>query len=80
MTSNMERDFIYVNQAKRIGDAFEVRVPYSTEKRYDTRAVDPYLVFSGNESGVKIQNVEISEEDVLQGRTIELNLSRGVKG
>jgi len=73
MTSNMERDFIYVNQAKRIGDVFEVRVPYSTEKRYDTHAVDPYLIFSGNEKGVKIQRVEVSEEDVLFGRSIDLS-------
>lgn len=74
VTSNMERKFIYVNQASWNGDLLELRVPYSTEKRYETHALDPYLVFSGNENGIKVQNVEISEEDVLQGRTIELNL------
>jgi dolichyl-diphosphooligosaccharide--protein glycosyltransferase len=72
MTSNMERKFIYVNRAAWNGDVLEVRVPYSTEKRYETYAVDPYLVFSGNEAGVKTQMVEVSEEDVLFGRIIDV--------
>lgn len=72
MTSNMNRRFTYANQATRNGDALEVRVPYSTENESETHALDPYLVFSGNEDGVKIQNVQVSEEDILQGRTIDL--------
>ena len=72
MTSNMNRRFTYANQATRNGDALEVRVPYSTENESETHALDPYLVFSGNENGVKIQNVQVSEEDILQGRTIDL--------
>jgi hypothetical protein len=33
-----------------------------------------YLVFSGNESGVKMKNLNVSEEDVLKGRIIEVIL------
>ena len=47
-----------------------MRVPYSTESRYECRAVDPYLVFSGNEKGVSMKNVNVSEDDVLKGRII----------
>ena len=74
MTSNQGRVFTYVNEATPKGGAFEVRVPYSTENRYETRAVSPYLVFSGNENGVKMKNLNVSEEDVLKGRTIEVTL------
>jgi hypothetical protein len=72
MTSNQGRTFNYVNESTFTGGAFEIRVPYSTEDRYGTHAVDPYLVFSGNENGVKMQNLDVSEEDVLKGRTIEV--------
>ena len=54
------------------GGSFEMRVPYSTESRYGCRAISPYLVFSGNEQGVKMRNINVSEEDVLRGRTIEV--------
>jgi len=74
MTSNQGRAFNYVNEAAPKGGAFEIRVPYSTEARYGTHAISPYLVFSGNESGVKMVNLNVSEEDVLKGRTIEVTL------
>ena len=74
MTSNQGRPFNYVNEATPNGGAFEIRVPYSTENRYETHAVSPYLVFSGNENGVKMMNLNVSEEDVLKGRTIEVAL------
>jgi dolichyl-diphosphooligosaccharide--protein glycosyltransferase len=74
MTSNQGRPFNYVNEAIPMRGAFEIRVPYSTENRYETHAVSPYLVFSGNENGVKMMNLNVSEEDVLKGRTIEVAL------
>ena len=76
MTSNQGRAFIYVNQAPHLpnGDAFEIRVPYSTESRYETHAINPYLIFSGNEAGVNMQSLEVSEEDVLKGKTFEVSL------
>jgi asparagine N-glycosylation enzyme membrane subunit Stt3 len=73
MTSNQDRPFIYANDAKPKGGLFEVRVPYSTESRYGCRAISPYLIYSGNEMGVKMQNLNVSEEDVLNGRTIEIS-------
>ena len=72
MTSNQGRAFTYVNEASQNGDAFEVRVPYSTEGRYETHAVSPYLIFAGNETAVKTQSLNVSERDVLGGRTIEI--------
>jgi asparagine N-glycosylation enzyme membrane subunit Stt3 len=72
MTSNQGRPFIYVNEAKAMEGSFEMRVPYSTESRYECRAVSPYLIFSGNKQGVQMQNLNISEEDVLNGRIIEV--------
>jgi dolichyl-diphosphooligosaccharide--protein glycosyltransferase len=76
MTSNQGRAFIYVNQASLLpnGDAFEIRVPYSTESSYETHAINPYLIFSGNEAGVNMQSLEVSEEDVLKGKTFEVSL------
>jgi oligosaccharyl transferase (archaeosortase A-associated) len=74
MTSNQGRAFSYVNEATPKEGAFEVRVPYSTERRYETHALSPYLIFSGNEAGVQTQNINVSEEDVLEGKTIEINL------
>jgi oligosaccharyl transferase (archaeosortase A-associated) len=72
MTSNQNRPFIYANQAEPKDGVLQMRVPYSTEGRYECRAVDPYLVFSGNEMGVRMQSVNVSEDDVLNGRTIEV--------
>jgi len=72
MTSNQGRAFTYVNEASQNGDAFEMRVPYSTESRYETHAVNPYLIFAGNETGVRTQSLNVSERDVLGGRTIEI--------
>ena len=50
----------------------EIRVPYSTESRNGCHAVNPYLVFSGNKDAVKTINLDVSEEDIINGRTIEL--------
>jgi asparagine N-glycosylation enzyme membrane subunit Stt3 len=72
MTSNQGRDFIYLNEGKANGDSFEIKVPYSTENRYGCRATSPYLVYSGNQDGVTMKNLNVSEEDVMKGRTIEL--------
>lgn len=47
-------------------------MPYSTESRYECRAIDPYLVLSGDKYSVKTTNLNVSEEDIINGRTIEL--------
>ena len=72
MTSNQDRPFIYANQAAPKEGVLEMRVPYSTESRYECKAADPYLIFSGNQMGVRMKHVNVSEDDVLQGRTIEV--------
>lgn len=70
MTSNQGRKFIYVNEGTS-----EVRVPYSTEKRYGTYAITPYLVVSGNDStSIKRRNINVTEDDVLHGKVIEVTL------
>ena len=53
MTSNQEQTFAYINEATLRGDSYEMRVPYSTESRYDTRALGLYQIFSVNETGVQ---------------------------
>ena len=72
MTSNQDRPFIYANQAMPKDGVMEMRVPYSSESRYECRAVDPYLIFSGNQMGVRMKHVNVSEDDVLNGRTVEV--------
>ena len=72
MTSNQDRPFIYANQATPKDGVMEMRVPYSSESRYECKAVDPYLIFSGNQMGVRMKHVNVSEDDVLNGRTIEV--------
>jgi dolichyl-diphosphooligosaccharide--protein glycosyltransferase len=72
MTSNQGRPFVYVNEAEPKDGSFQMRVPYSTESRYGCRAKDPYLVFSGNKDTLKTANLNVSEEDIINGRTIEL--------
>jgi oligosaccharyl transferase (archaeosortase A-associated) len=74
MTSNQGRAFTYVNEASQDGDSFIVRVPYSTVDRYETRATSPYLIFSGNEAGIKTKSVDVSEEDILKGNTLDIVL------
>jgi dolichyl-diphosphooligosaccharide--protein glycosyltransferase len=70
MTSNQGRKFIYVNEG-----ISEVIVPYSTEERYDTHATTPYLVVLGNTSAnIRRQSVEVSEEDILEGKVIEVKM------
>ena len=72
MTSNQRREFLYLNEGQANGDSFEIRVPYSTDGRSGCHATGPYLIYSGNKAGVKTENVDVSEKDVISGRTIEL--------
>lgn len=68
MTSNQGRKFIYVNEGTS-----EVRVPYSTEKRYGTYATTPYLIVSGNSStNIRRQTISVTEDDVQKGKVLEV--------
>ena len=70
MTSNQGRKFVYVNEGTS-----EVRVPYSTVKRYGTSALTPYLVVSGNNStNIRKLNVNITEDDIQNGKVLEVTM------
>ena len=70
MTSNQGRKFIYVNEGTS-----EVRVPYSTDKRYGTYAITPYLVVSGNNStNMRRQSINVTEDDVQNGKVLEVTM------
>jgi dolichyl-diphosphooligosaccharide--protein glycosyltransferase len=75
MVSNQGRIFYYVNEGKQEANGYEIRVPYSTEKRYDTHAVAPYLVTAGNSTNnTRTQKINVTEDDVLHGRVIDVGL------
>jgi len=70
MTSNQGRPFQYTAFAMPESGSYEIRIPYSTEAKYGTHAVDSCIVFTeGNEA-----RVSISEEDVLDGNEILADL------
>jgi oligosaccharyl transferase (archaeosortase A-associated) len=69
LTSNLGREFRYVNIGVPIDGRYELRVPYSTERPYETHAIASYLVFSGN----RYEKLNVSERDVLEGRSLEVN-------
>ena len=70
MTSNQGRKFIYVNEGTS-----EVRVPYSTEKRYETYAITPYLVVSGtNSTNIKRLSINVTEDDIQSGKVLEVTM------
>ncbi len=73
MTSNQDRKFAYINEGLLRNGSYDLRVPYSTEHIYGTHSLGPYLIFSGNEQGVKMQNINVSEQDILDGKIIEVN-------
>jgi asparagine N-glycosylation enzyme membrane subunit Stt3 len=73
LTSNQRRSFQYFNMGIPTKNGYEIRVPYSTEPRYETHAQNPYLVMLKNSEGFRTRNVDISEKDVLEGRTVRVN-------
>jgi oligosaccharyl transferase (archaeosortase A-associated) len=74
LTSNQGRDFVYINEGSFQGGMFEIRVPYSTDNRNGTHALGPYLVFVGNKFGIEKLNVDVSEEEIRAGKTIDVDL------
>lgn len=74
MTSNQGRRFQYLNSAMPVDGRYEITVPYSTVDRYGTHSVGPYILGPVEDvAGSENKEVEVSEEDVLQGRLIEVN-------
>lgn len=75
MTSNQGRQFQYVNQGFYRDGSFDIRVPYSTEPKYGTHAVNLCLVFAGNSaSSIRTRELNISEADALEGKILEVTL------
>ena len=78
MTSNQGRKFSYFNSAMPVpvDGHYEIIVPYSTEEKYGTHSVGAYLLGPVKEGYVDRSDfrvVEVSEEDVLNGATIEVD-------
>jgi len=72
--SNQGRRFEYFNSAMPVDGRYEVTVPYSTDKTLETHALGPYLVGPVEDFvGGDFKEVEVSEEDVIQGRVIEVD-------
>ena len=74
MTSNQGRRFQYFNSVTPIDGRYEIYVPYSTDERPGTHSVRPYLLGPVMSAvGGEGKEIEVSEEDVLNGRTIEVD-------
>ena len=74
MTSNQGRRFQYFNSAMPVDGRYDITVPYSTEEMYGMHAIGSYLLGPlDNVVGGEAKIIEVSEEDVLQGRVIEVN-------
>ncbi len=74
MTSNQGRRFQYFNSAMPVDGRYEVIVPYSTDLGLETHSIGPYLLGPVEDFvGGDFREVEVSEEDVLFGRVVEVN-------
>jgi len=74
MISNQGRRFQYYNSAMPVDGRYEIVVPYSTEDRYGTHSVGHYLLGPVEDvPGGGAVEIEVSEEDILQGRVVEVN-------
>ncbi|UEC42512.1 MAG: Oligosaccharyl transferase [Methanothrix sp.] len=74
MTSNQGRRFHYYNSAMPVDGRYEITVPYSTDGRLETHSIGPYIVgpvedFAGGDYRI----VNVTEEDVLSGRVVDVN-------
>jgi oligosaccharyl transferase (archaeosortase A-associated) len=70
IVTNQGKAFEYVNEGSLKDGKYEIRVPYSTESTYGTHATGQYEIFSENEGDVKIQNINVSEQDIYDGKII----------
>lgn len=75
LTSNLGRPFQYVNYVVPRNGSYEIRVPYSTEGAYGIKAAGPYQIVEitpATDGWGGVTLVNITEEDVLEGRIVEL--------
>jgi len=74
ITSNQGRQFTYENMAAADSSGlYELRVPYHTGGSNAGITADPYYVVYQESTGIR-QEVGVSEEDVLQGNEIRVDL------
>ena len=79
VTTNQGRSFTYFNYDLPQDGLYEITVPYSADGRYEPRSAGPCLVGPMEQSaGGSTKEVEVSEEDVLLGRTILFVLPRRI--
>jgi len=77
VTTNQGRSFIFIKSGVPVEGGYEIRVPYSTERRYDTHATDSYLVAVGDDAGTaKFLRVNVTEDDVTKGEIIDLTAAQ----
>jgi len=69
IVTNQGRVFVYENWAEVKDGRYEVTVPYSQNSKYPVKA-DAYQIRAGN----VVKTVEVTEEDVLNGNTITVDL------
>ncbi|MCQ8903104.1 MAG: oligosaccharyl transferase, archaeosortase A system-associated [Methanothrix sp.] len=75
LSSNLGRPFQYVNYAVPRNGSYEIRVPYSTEGAYGVKSAGPYQIVEitpATDGWGDVAFVNITEEDVLDGRIVEL--------
>ena len=76
MITNQGRTFSYAVGGMQKANGYEIRVPYSTEKRYGTHSLGPYSVTIDIGANTRItKKVNVSEDDVLDGKIINVNIS-----
>ena len=69
ITTNQDRKFIYENETTADNGVFEIMVPYSTGKQEESDVLAGEYVIKIKD---KIVKVKVLEQDVLQGKTIEI--------
>ena len=74
VVSNQGRRFQYYNSAMPVDGRYEIIVPYSTIRYGETYAVGPYLLGPVEDlPGGDARDVDVNEEDVLEGRAIYID-------
>ena len=74
MTSNQCRNFQYINKCVAADGGYEIRVPYPTDNKYETHAIGLYSLFAINNSSPMMKNVEVDENDIINGNIIDVIL------
>jgi dolichyl-diphosphooligosaccharide--protein glycosyltransferase len=69
IVTNQGRVFVYENWAEVKDGYYEITVPYSQNSKYPVKA-EPYQIRAGE----VVKTVEVTEEDVLNGKTITVDL------